>query len=243
MKRAALVATLVLPLGACISGSSVGPESVIQLAACPPEGVACDPATLIADGMTPIGIGVSTPAQAPRTSPLDATVTLSAGTWVAVASPATPTVATVSLTAQDERVLAFVPPTAPGYVQVSATLSGFTTTLFLTLNAAPLAPPDVETSPTTIGAANSVRVTATVHAASGGSPSDGTRLSFTVDSVTPAGTLAFFSPSSVSLQPDHTASATLTVDAMVTSVQLRIRAVPPDPKVAAADTVVGVVRQ
>lgn len=243
MRGVAALAALALPLAGCISGKSVETDAVIRLEPCPPEGVACDPAALIADGESPIGVKVSTPAESPRTSPLDATVTLSAGTWVAVASPGKPNVATVSLATQDERVLAFVPPTAPGFVQVMAEVDGFTSTMFLLLHAAPLAPPDVELSPATLGSANSVRFTAHVRAASGGFPSDGSRVSFVVDGVTPSGALAFFSPPSSDLLPDRTASATLTTDATVTQVQVRVRAVPPDANVAPADAVVSVVRQ
>jgi hypothetical protein len=83
---------------------------------------------------------------------------------------------------------------------------------------------------------------ARVSAASGGQPSDGSRVTFAVDQVTPSAALAFFSPTSADLAADHTASSTLTVDSTVTAVKVRVSAIPPGANATPAETVLSVVR-
>jgi hypothetical protein len=240
MKISVRLTPMLVLLPACGTTQPVQASDVLALTVCPSDGGL--PCNEVADGVSTIPIQACVPATvtAPLATGLTLTMLASAGTWQNPASPTTPTTFTAVLSGNRCVTANLVAPTTALFVNVNATLAGYTQSAVVPLKAAPLrgvaltASPAILTSATT----NLVSLTAVVQAEGAGTASAGTAVRFQA-TPSPPTAYATVEPANVLVGSASSASATLVLGPGVRWVSVLATATPPPTSAGDAGAATG----
>lgn len=226
MRRLGAVLVLgLVALGAC-DGSEVPAvevDQVLELSECP-EGSVCQK---VADGRSRVTLRACIPesVRAPRQD-ARLSLTLSSGRWEGQDAASR----TVSASIQNSRCFtpAFITSTDPTRVRVDAEVEGFRTFIEIALEPAPLVDIELLPAPLVLRAGQENQLQVQVRAANGGTPTQGTLLSFSVEGVEPSTGQAVIWPASTLLDAQGAALGRLLLSSEVTRLTVRLRATTPE---------------
>ncbi len=229
---------LALGLFGCGATPSVEPEDVLTLSVCPDD---AGPCRQVANGRSTVTVGVCVP-ESVETRPLDlqATLRLPAGNrWTNPSDAANPTTLSLPLSSLRCGYPSFITSTTAGPMRIDAQIGTVVVSKYLELSPAVIDVVEIVPGAAMPAAGSEDTLTVSVRAVDNGIPSAGTKVSFEVSQVLPAGESAFVYPGSAILDAStNTASAKVTIGAKATLVKVTVTATPPDD--ASGDPVVSV---
>jgi len=203
---------------------TIGVDEVLELSECPGDSV-CEK---VADGRSRVTVQACIP-ESVRTPRTDArlSLTLSAGRWEGQDA----SIRTVSATIQNERCFspAFITSTDLARVRVDAEVQGFRKFIELELQPAQLTELELIPAPLRLQAGQENQLQVRVRAANGGTPTQGTVVSFSVEGVEPGTAQAVISPASTPVDATGAALGRLLLSSEVTRFSVGVRATPPGP--------------
>ncbi len=226
--RRALAVLPVLSLLACYEAPTITVENVFDLSACPPD-FRCEK---VADGRSPVTVEVCVKEEVETRADEKVTLALSSGRWEGEEA----TVRSISRPLQEDRCTrpSFITDSDFTSVRVDAELVGFSRTLHIALQPAPIV--DVELSsvslPLKAGQQNQLQLR--VDARNRGTPTRGSSLRLTA-SAAPATAQGGLWPDTVFLDDTGTASVQLLATGDATEVSLKVTVFPPETDSGAAE--------